>query len=426
MTLIMFGTLLILLLINVPIAVALGLASFAALQFGTMPTPLLLVAQRMFTSVDSFPFMAIPFFMLAGCIMESGGISRRLINFAKTIVGGLPGGLGVITIVASAFFGAISGSNPATVAAIGGIMIPSMIRAGYPKDFASAIAAAGGTLGVIIPPSIPMITYGVVAGVSIGALFIAGIIPGIIMAMGLVLVVIMYSKKLDLKGEERSTFKDFLKAGKEAILALMMPVIILGGIYGGVFTPTEAAAVAVVYAFIVSMFIYREICIKDMGKIIVKAGISTSVVLLVIATSASFSWLITSAQIPAAVTKSMLSISTNIFVLTLLINILLLVLGTFLETQAIILLIAPILLPLAVVIGIDPLLLGIIMVVNTSVGMITPPLAVNLFVACGISNLRIEQISRKIIPFLIIELITVVLITNFPKLSMWLPQVLMK
>ncbi|MEW6662410.1 MAG: TRAP transporter large permease [Bacillota bacterium] len=422
----LFGTMFLLLLLNVPIAISLGMASIVTLNLGTMPTPPLVVAQRMFTAIDSFPFMAIPFFMLAGSIMEFGGISRRLINFTKTLVGGVPGGLGVITIVASAFFGAISGSNPATVAAIGGIMIPSMIKAGYPKDFASAIAAAGGTLGVIIPPSIPMVTYGVVASVSIGTLFMAGFIPGIMIALGLTLVVVFYARKLGLKGEKRATFKEFLAASKDAILALIMPLIILGGIYGGVFTPTEAASVAVVYAFLISAFVYREIKLKDMGGIFVKAGLSTSVVLLVVATSASFSWLITSAQIPAAVTQAMLSISNNIFVLTLLINVLLLILGTFLETQAIILLIAPILLPLAVQIGIDPILLGIIMVVNTSVGMITPPMAVNLFVACGISNLRIEQISRRIVPFLIIEIITILLISNFPKLSLWLPQVLMK
>jgi C4-dicarboxylate transporter DctM subunit len=422
----LFGTLFILLLLNIPIAISLGMASIVALNLGEMPTPPLVVAQRMFTALDSFPFMAIPFFMLAGGLMESGGISRRLINFTRTLVGGVPGGLGVITIVASAFFGAISGSNPATVAAIGGIMIPSMIRAGYPKDFAAAIAAAGGTLGVIIPPSIPMITYGVVAGVSIGALFMAGFIPGIMLALGLTLVVVFYARKLGLKGEQRATFKEFLVAAKDAVLALIMPLIILGGIYGGVFTPTEAASVAVVYAFIVSVFIYREIKFKELGPVLVKAGMNTSVVLLIIATSASFAWLITSARIPAIITQAMLSISENPIVLILLINILLLILGTFLETVSIILLIAPILLPLALQLGIDPILLGIIMVVNTSIGMITPPLAVNLFVACGISNLGIEQISRRIVPFLIMGIIIIMLISNIPQLSLWLPNVLLQ
>ncbi|MFZ5753922.1 MAG: TRAP transporter large permease, partial [Bacillota bacterium] len=356
----------------------------------------------------------------------SGGISRRLISFAKACVGTVPGGLGIITIVASAFFGAISGSNPATVAAIGGIMIPAMIKAGYPRDFAAAVAAAGGTLGVIIPPSIPMVTYGVVASVSIGTLFMAGFIPGVIIALCLIGVIYFYALKLDLPKGEPTNLKLFVSSFKEAILALVMPIIILGGIYGGVFTPTEAAAVAVVYSFIVSIFIYKELTIKDLGPVIVKAGVSTSVVLFVIATSASFSWLITSAQIPAKVTAAMMSLSTNAVVITLLINLILLFLGTFLETQAIILLVAPILLPLAVQLGIDPIVLGIIMVVNTSVGMITPPMAVNLFVACGISNLKVEQISRRIVPFLIIEIILVLILSNLPQIVMFLPNLLGK
>lgn len=422
MALLLFGTLFILLLLNIPIAVSLGLSSIVALTFGDMPTPAFVVAQRMFTSVDSFPFMAIPFFMLAGSLMESGGISGRLIKFAKACVGTTTGGLGIITIVASAFFGAISGSNPATVAAIGGIMIPAMINAGYPKDFASAIAAAGGTLGVIIPPSIPMITYGVVAGVSISTLFTAGIVPGIIIGLSLMGVVYYHARKLNLPKGEPTSFKKMVEAFKEAILALLMPGIILGGIYGGVFTPTEAAAVAVVYSFIVSVFIYKELKIKDLYSVIIKSGVSTAVVLFVISTSASFSWIITSAQIPAVVTEAMMSLSTNVVVITTLINIMLLFLGSFLETQAIILLVAPILLPLTTTLGVHPVLLGIIIVVNTSVGMITPPMAVNLFVACGISGLKVEAISRKIISFLIVEIIIVLLITNFPQISLFLPQ----
>jgi C4-dicarboxylate transporter DctM subunit len=299
-----------------------------------------------------------------------------------------------------------------------------MIKAGYPKDFASAIAAAGGTLGVIIPPSIPMITYGVVAGVSISTLFTAGIVPGIIIGLSLIGVIYYYAKKLDLPKGEPTSLNNLISAFREAILALLMPVIILGGIYGGVFTPTEAAAVAVVYAFVVSVFIYKELQLKDLGPVILKGAISTSVVLFVIATSASFSWIITSAQIPAKVTTAMMSVSSNAIVITTLINIMLLFLGSFLETQAIILLVAPILLPLTASLGIHPVLLGIIIVVNTSVGMITPPMAVNLFVACGISGLKVEEISRKIISFLIVEIIIVLLITNVPQISLFLPQML--
>ncbi len=422
MTIILFGALLLLLILGIPIGVALGMAAIISLVFGDIPTPPLVVAQRMFTSVDSFPYMAIPFFMLAGGLMESGGISKRLINFARACVGSVPGGLGIITVIASAFFGAISGSNPATVAAIGGIMIPAMIKAGYPKDFSSAVAAAGGTLGVIIPPSIPMVTYGVVAGVSIGTLFMAGFVPGILIAIALCSVIYFSAVKMDLpKGEPRN-FKTFIGAFKEAVLALVMPLIILGGIYGGVFTPTEASAVAVLYSFFISMFVYKELKMSDLNQVIIKAGVSTSVVFFVIATSSSFSWLITSAQIPTAITQAMLSFSTNKYVILLMINVLLLLLGTFLETQAIILLVAPIILPLALQLGINPIVLGLIMVVNTSIGMITPPMAVNLFVACGISNLSIEKISKRIVPFLIGEMVIVLLISNLPQVIMFVPS----
>ncbi|HAI85559.1 MAG TPA: C4-dicarboxylate ABC transporter permease [Firmicutes bacterium] len=420
----LFGAFVALMLLNIPIAVALGLASMVALFFGPMATPPLLVVQRMFTAVDSFPFMAIPFFMLAGGLMEGGGISKRLVNFSKTLVGPVPGGLGIITIVSSAFFGAISGSNPATVASIGGIMIPAMIKAGYPKPYAAAIAAAAGTLGVIIPPSIPMVTYGVVSGCSIGDLFIAGLIPGIAIALLLTLVVLVQARRLGLRGDRRYSWREIGAAARDAAWALLMPIIVLGGIYGGVFTPTEAAAVAVVYSLIVGLFVYREFTIKDLPKTLVKAGISTSVVLFVIAASSSFSWLITSARIADTVTRGMMAISSSPFVLIFLINVLLLFLGTFLETQAIILLVAPILIPLAARIGLDPLALGIIMVVNTSVGMITPPMAVNLFVACGVADLKIEEISKPILPLLAVEIAFCLFMSNFPQMLTWLPRLI--
>lgn len=420
----LFGSFLVLMLFNVPIAVALGLASMIALFFGPMATPPLLVVQRMFTSVDSFPFMAIPFFMLAGGLMEGGGISKRLVNFSKTLIGAMPGGLGIITVVSSAFFGAISGSNPATVASIGGIMIPAMHDAGYPKDYAAAIAAAAGTLGVIIPPSIPMITYGVVSGCSIGDLFIAGLIPGVGIMLLLSFTIWTKAKKLGLGGDRSYSLGEIATAARDAAFALLMPILVLGGIYGGVFTPTEAAAVAVVYSLFVGLFVYREFTFKDLPQIIINAGISTSVVLFVIAASSSFSWLITAGRIADSVTRAIMAISTNRFVLIFLINVLLLFLGTFLETQAIILLVAPILIPLAARIGLDPLALGIIMVVNTSVGMITPPMAVNLFVACGIAGLKIEEITKPILPLLAVEMAFCLVISNFPQILTWLPRMI--
>ena len=409
-----------LLVINIPIGAALGLSCIAALVFGDMPTPPLVVAQRMFTSVDSFPFMAIPFFMIAGGFMETGGMSRRLVEFAKALVGTIPGGLGIITVVASAFFAALSGSNPATVAAIGSIMIPAMVKAGYPLDVAAALAASAGTLGVIIPPSIPMVTYGVVTNTSIGDLFVAGFVPGLMIAAVLMGLILWMAKKYDLRGGEATSWGKILSTGKDALLALFMPIIILGGIYGGIFTPTEAAAVATVYSLLVGMFVFKEIKVSDLKEVILKAAVSSAVVLFVIATSSSFSWLLTSMQIPEKVAGVMLEISKNPTVILLILNVILLFLGTFLETQAIILLVTPIIFPLAMNLGIDPLLLGIIIVVNTSIGMITPPMAVNLFVACSISGLSIEKISKRILPFLFAEIAALLLITNIPAISLTL------
>ena len=417
---ILFITFVFLLVINIPIGAALGLSCIAALVFGDMPTPPLVVAQRMFTSVDSFPFMAIPFFMIAGGFMETGGMSRRLVEFAKALVGTIPGGLGIITVVASAFFAALSGSNPATVAAIGSIMIPAMVKAGYPLDVAAALAASAGTLGVIIPPSIPMVTYGVVTNTSIGDLFVAGFVPGLMIAAVLMGLILWMAKKYDLRGGEATSWEKILSTGKDALLALFMPIIILGGIYGGIFTPTEAAAVATVYSLLVGMFVFQEIKVSDLKEVILKAAVSSAVVLFVIATSSSFSWLLTSMQIPEKVAGVMLEISKNPTVILLILNVILLFLGTFLETQAIILLVTPIIFPLAMNLGIDPLLLGIIIVVNTSVGMITPPMAVNLFVACSISGLSIERISKRILPFLFAEIAALLLITNIPAISLTL------
>lgn len=359
--------------------------------------------------------------------MGKGGISRRLIDLASAMIGSLRGGLGLITIVASAFFGAISGSNPATVAAIGGIMVPAMIQKGYPAPFAASIAAAGGTLGVVIPPSIPMITFGVVAGVSIGDMFIAGIGPGIMLALLLAMVVVVRARKLGIPTEERSNLRELLTALKNSILAIIMPLIILGGIYGGVFTPTEAGAVAVVYSLIVSIFVYRELSLRELADVIIKAGISSAVVFFVIATSQSFSWLITVARISENITQAMLGLSQNPFVIVTLTNVLLLFLGIFLETQAIILLVAPILLPLLMNLGLDPILIGTIMVVNTSVGMITPPMAVNLFVAAGLVkeyNVSMEKIAARIIPFLLAEIVGILLVSNFPPISLGLLKLL--
>ncbi|MGE5575603.1 MAG: TRAP transporter large permease [Syntrophothermus sp.] len=424
MTGVLFGTFAGLVLLNVPIAISLGLATVIALAVsGT--APMVVVAQRMFTATDSFPLMAIPFFMIAGSLMERGGISRRLINLANTMVGTLPGGLALVAVLASMFFAAISGSGPATVAAIGSIMIPAMARQGYDRGFATAVQASGGFIGVIIPPSIPMITYGVVAGASIGGLFLGGFIPGILMGIALMIVAYIISKKRNYIGVERATFKQVAVAFKESLLALLMPVIILGGIYGGIFTPTEAGNVAVVYGLIVGIFVYKELKWQDLRAVFRTSAINTSIVMLIIATASAFGLLLTRQMIPVQIAEFFLSLTKSPYVLLLLINILLLIVGTFMETNAAIIILAPIFLPIITRMGIDPIHFGLIMVVNLAIGMITPPLGVNLFVGCGIAQITIERLVKAIWPFLLASIVVLFLITYIPGLVMWLPKLFM-
>lgn len=420
---VLFISLAILLILNVPIAVSLAVSSISAMLVGGMASDLVVLAQKLFTSMDSFPFMAVPFFMLSGEIMTKGGISKRLIEFASALVGWLPGGMGIVTVVSSGFFGAISGSNAATTAAIGSIMIPAMEDSGYPKDYATTVAASAGTLGVVVPPSTPMITYGVISGVSIAALFAAGIVPALIMIITMSILLIFQSKKhnyptlpFNLKRLGKSTYR--------ALGAILMPVLILGSIYAGIATPTEAAAISVAYALIVSMFVYKELKLEDLKPIIVSAGKTTAVVLFVIATSGAFSWIMVTQNMPATIANFVLGISNNPILIALFINILLLILGVFLETNAVILMVAPILIPIGQAIGISPLTLGIIMVVNTSVGMITPPMALNIIIASGISGVSIERVAKKIVPFLIILIIDIIIITYIPGLIEFLPRAL--
>lgn len=423
MTAVLFFVLLGLLLLNVPIAVCLTLACGAAMVVGGLGGNLVVLPQKMFTAMDSFPFMAVPFFMLAGGIMESGGISKRIISFAKALIGWVPGALSVITVLASGFFGAISGSNAATVSAIGGMMIPSMREDGYENDYACAVAASAGTLGVVVPPSTPMITFGVVSGVSIGTLFMAGFVPAILMIVTLSTVMIIRAHNLHVSTIPFS-LKNLWSAFLHSILALLMPVIILGGIYGGIFTPTESAAVAIVYALIVSMGIYREIKPRDLPRIIIAAGRSTATVMFVIAASGAFSWLLVYNRIPETIANAVLNVVSNKYVILLILNLLMLVLGVFLETNAIILMITPMLLPIADRIGVSYLEIGLIMVVNTSVGMLTPPMALNILIAAGIGHDTIERISKKVIPFLLVLILDIFIITYVPGFVTFLPKLL--
>ncbi|TGB02939.1 TRAP transporter large permease [Halobacillus salinus] len=419
-SLVLFGSFAILLLLSVPIGIALGLATMVTIFYsGTIPIEFLM--KELVTSVDSFPLMAVPFFILAGEIMGKGGISERLFNFANALVGNKTGGFAMATIVTCMFFAAISGSGPATVAAIGGIMIPAMVRQGYDKKFATATVAAAGSIGVIIPPSIPMVIYGVVGSASIGDMFIAGIIPGLIVGAALMIWAYLYSRKNNYKGSgEKSTLADVGKTFWEAKWALVIPVIILGGIYGGIFTPTEAAVIAVVYGLIAGLLLYRELKVKDLPKVLADSALTTATVLIIVGSATAFGRLLTIEQIPAQVANFLLSISDNQIVIILLITLLLLVVGCFMDTLAAIIILTPILLPIATNIGYDPIHFGIIMVVNLAIGFITPPLGVNLFVGSGISGLSIEKLSKAIIPYFLAMIFALLMITFIPELSLWL------
>ena len=415
-------SMLILFALSVPIAVSLGIASSFAIWIQD-DLPLMVIAQRMFTSIDSFPLMAIPFFILAGSLMESGGISRRLVNFANALAGHMTGGLAAVAVVTSMFFAAISGSSAATTAAIGSILIPAMVNKGYRRDFAGAVQAASGEIGVIIPPSIPMILYGVVAGVSVGDMFIAGILPGIMIGISLIITVYIISKKRGYKGSEKTSIKEKLIAFKEAFLALLMPVIILGGIYGGIFTPTEAAAVAVGYAFIIGAFVYKEILWKDVINLFGKSAVTMSIIMIIIANAGVFGWILTREQVPQLVAQTITSMTDSPIVFLLIINVFLMIVGMFFETSASIIILAPILAPIAMMLGIDPVHFGIIMIVNLAMGMVTPPLGVNLFVACQIGGLKLEQISKALIPFLLVLILDVLIISYVPAISTFLVEV---
>jgi len=424
-SLFLFGLLVLFLIWGLPIAVALGIAvSLSILKFTTVP--LLIAPQIMFKAVDSFPLMAIPFFILAGNVMSVGGISRRLVNFASAMVGTLTGGLAHVAIFASMFFAAISGSSPATTAAIGTIMVPEMNKKGYENKFSAATVAAAGTVGVIIPPSIPMILYAVLASVSIGKLFLAGFGPGILMGIVMMTIAYIISKKSGYGGTKKVSLAEKFRAFRESIFALLMPVVILGGIYGGIFTPTEAAAVAVVYGIVVGLFIYRELKIKEIPGIFFTSAVQTAVIMFLIATANLFGWFLVREMIPQRIAQALVVLTQNRYIVLFIINIFLLIIGTFINTTAAVILITPILLPILKQVGIDPLFMGIVMVVNLAVGMITPPVGLCLFVACNIANISLDKLTRSILPYLIALIILIFVITYIPPISMTLPNLLMK
>lgn len=417
MTALLFLTVGVLLVIGVPIAVCLGLA--AMLVFVIDGVPLAVMSQSMFAGIDSFPLMAIPFFILAGNIMSSGGISQRLVSFANIFVAHIIGGLALVTIFAATFFAAISGSSPATVAAIGGVMIPEMKKKNYDESFTAATVAAAGIVGQVIPPSIPMVVYAVLAGISVTDIFIAGIIPGLVMSLAMALVAILHAYRNDIKPEGvRVKLREAITITIDSLWAILMPVIILGGIYSGIFTPTEAAAVAVVYGLLVGLFVYRELSFRQIPEVLTRSAIGTAIILLILATASSFGWVLTSERIPQAIANAMLSLTENRYVLLLMFNFILLGVGTFLNPSAAIVLLTPILLPVLTSVGVDPVLVGIIMIVNLAIGQITPPVGADLYVASNIAGIKIERLIVAIVPYLLVLIAALMIITYVPLLSL--------
>jgi tripartite ATP-independent transporter DctM subunit len=417
----MLFTMLLCFTLTVSVAVSIGLASIVGIQVAD--AHMLISVKEMFNAINKFPLAAIPFFILAGNLMETGGISRRLVEFAKSIVGGVQGGLPMTCVLTCMIFAAVSGSSVATTFAVGAILIPALIKHGYPKPWATALQATSAELGVIIPPSIPMILFGVSAEVSIGELFVAGVGPGLLIGGALMLFVWLYSKYKGWGKNDGDGRLSFGKATWQAGWALLMPVIVLGGIYGGVFTPTEAAAVAVFYSLIVGTVIYREIGIKDLYNILRKSVISSAVIMFIIANAGLFAFLLTRAGAPEAIGTWLQQVLQSPFYFLLGINAALFIIGMFIETGAAILVLAPILVPVAVHFGIDPVHLGMVMVVNLALGMVTPPFGVNLFAACTVATISLDRVIKDLIPFIGVILACLMLISYVPEISLTLRDI---
>lgn len=413
----------VLLISGVPVIFSLSgatLLTFALVQ----PQNLLTVPQILFAANDSFALLAIPFFILAGNLMEYSGISKRLVVFCEKIVGGVTGGLGVVVILSCLFFGAISGSAPATVAAIGTILIPAMAQRGYPKPWSAALVATSGTLGAILPPSIPMILYGVLSGTSISALFTAGILPGIFIGFCFVVYVLIYCHKHKIDKTRRSTFKDVIRSGCSAFWALLMPVIILGGIYSGVFTPTESAALASIYGATIGLFVYKELKLKDLPKILLSSAETSSIIILLITTSAAFSIILIRENIPVSFSSWISNFSENPYMFLFLFSVAMLLWGTFMSVLPALIILTPMLAPAAQALGVNSVHFGLIFIFLLQIGSISPPLGVDLFTVCGISKLGFDKVVKEIWKFLLIYALALVFLIVFPAISLFLPNLL--
>lgn len=418
-----FGSAVIMLIMGVPIAVTVGFSSILfILASGIQPV---IVIQRLFMGIDSVALMAIPMFILAGDIMNRGGLARRLVNLANNLVGNTSGGLAIVTILGCMFFAAISGSGVATAAAMGAIMVPSMLEQKYDRSYAAAVVASASPIGVIIPPSISFIVYAVLANVSVTDLYKAGIPAGVLMGAALIFVAWLIAKKKGYKGSKKTVETDepakgFFASLGESIWALMTPVIIIGGVFGGIFTATESAVVAVLYSLVVGLFVYRELDIRDLPKVILEAGIGTAKIMFIIANAQLFAWVLAYAKIPQMILAGFNTLRVPAFVIFLMINVILLIAGTFMETSAILLITVPIFLPLVTSLGMDPVHFGIIITANTAIGLLTPPFGVCLFTAASVAQTKIQTIARAILPFMVAMIAVVLLITYVPQLVMFL------
>lgn len=414
-----FISLAVLLILSCPIGVAIGVSIVIGMVAGDIHPNILIT--KMFGALDSFPIMAAPLFILAGEVMQRGTLATNLVALAKKIVGHITGGMAHVSVLTSMFYGALSGSSPATVAAVGAIMIPEMKKQGYDKSFATSINTVAGCLGVMIPPSVPLIIYGTATGASVGDLFIAGIIPGIVVGLFLMATSYFLCLKYNIQvADKRSSLVDILKALNDAKWAMLVPIIVLGGIYGGIATPTEAAAVAVVYAFAVEGFIIKSINRKTLYEIFKNAGIINSGVLFVVVMATALGQILVLLGLPEMMVEFLLGISDNPYVLLPIIILFLLLMGTFMDALANILIFAPLLLPVVTEIGIDPIHFGIIMIINISMGFCTPPVGVNLFIGCGISGVPIEKLSKAVMPYLLTMIVALLVVTFIPGLSLWL------
>jgi C4-dicarboxylate transporter DctM subunit len=423
---IIVAILLVLLATGTPISIALGLTvlvflvGFSDFSLDTAD----IVSQKLFTGIESFSIMAIPFFILAGTFLTEGGVAARIIRFATALVGALPGGLAMAGVLACAFFATISGSSPATVAAIGSIMLPAMVKAGYPKRFAVGVITTSGSLGILIPPSIVMVIYAVSTSTSAGKLFVAGVVPGLLLAAVLMAVTWITAKRRGFPTLPQASLREIVTAFREAFWGLLLVAVVMGGIYGGAFTPTEAAAVSAVYAFVAAMFIYRDLRLRDCARVLLSAASTSAMLLYIVTNAVLFSYLLTSEQIPQAVSAWVTGQQLAPWMFLLAVNVALLAAGQFMEPSSIVLILAPLFLPIATSLGIDPIHLGVIMTVNMEIGMLHPPVGLNLFVASHLAKMGMTEVTLACLPWVGVMLVYLVLITYVPEVSLWLPRVL--